>query len=166
MSKSRSIAALAFTNSHAQHYSNGAKFNVEAATRIFSFLCDPNWKEKLKANPLALFYTWGKLADEPICISERQGRSKLLAYSLWMCELDDDVYYPCLCTDSEGMVKGGYWRSLKWMGEFCEVNDVDPQTEEEAVAILQTHRRTLFSKFFEPADVEFIMATIPCTTTL
>lgn len=169
MSTSSAIQALATTNSNALFYTLGATFNRDCAAHVFAFSCMSNWKDVLTQDPLALFYLWQELAEAPLKIDSRAERSKLLAFALWECVIEKDAFYPCLVTDSKGMVKMGYWAAHDELfhclnSTFNPVGNV--LNEQDAIEILKSHRRTLFGKYFSPADVDFIMNTIPCTTAI
>jgi hypothetical protein len=161
------INSLGFTSSKSQAYINGAVFNSHMAVKLFTFSQLPNWKEELMNNPMALFFQWDSFKGEPFSVVARNVRSEILCFALWESVIESDAYYACLCTDSKGVVKSGYWKT--W-AELCsclpltKISDV--KDGQEALFKLQEHRKALFLKYFSPVDTDFILATIPNGTCL
>ena len=164
----RGIETLAETSDVSKKYIRAATYNQLVASHVYDFSRKPDWKKLLEADSLALFFPWARLGDAPLSIEEHDERSTTLLYAQWECVLDLDVMYPCLCTNQDGVIKRGYWTAWNTMTQELPTYGLGGviKTDADAAAKLREHREALFSGYFEPDDVKFIMGTIPCTTTV
>lgn len=162
------VASLHKTHAAANMYVLASMYNQLVASKIYNFSQLPDWKDQLIANPLALFYPWGKLGESPFNVADRNERSKVLTYAHWLNAIEKEPYYSCLSTDSNGVIKKGYWGTYNYLltelPMHLKGNKVFSNTD--AQAKLKEHREYLFSKFFSPEDVAFIMQTIPGETVI
>lgn len=163
------VQNLADTYAIKNIYAAANELNCMQASRLYNYSNDPQWKFKLAADPLMFFYPWGKLGEAPFSLEGRDERAELLSYSFWVSVLEEDGFYNCITgTDAQGMIKRGYWHVFNDMIAHLPTWKLGNKitTDADAVAKLKEHREALFSLYFSPDDVAFIMATIPCTTTL
>jgi len=160
------VSALHKTHAASNLYVLASMFNQIVASKIYNFSQLPDWKNQLIANPLSLFYPWGKIGEQPFNVADRDARSDVLTYAHWLNTIEKEPSYSCLSTDNNGVLKKGYWGTynelLKQLPKHLTGNKI--VCDAEAKVKLREHREYLFSKFFSPDDVAFILQTIPSET--
>ena len=141
---------------------------IQALTVAVSDQFDPLWKEKLVADPLMFFFPYSKLLQPPFSAAGRTEQSEVVTYAQWISTIEGDACFACLCTDTAGMVKRGFWTTYNDLISNLPLYSLGSKIgyDADAVVKLKEIREALFGLFFEPDDVSFILKTIPCTTTL